>query len=185
MKALALLAVLVPALVASAQEPTPKPAPAKMMVDSAVAKAAKENKSVMVIFHASWCGWCKRLDKWMASPGAKEFFDKEFVVVHLTVLENDPKMKAHENFGGMDYMKAWHGEKAGLPFTAMLDGTGKLVINSNSKSEGKEGNIGCPWAPEEQDWFFGMLAKARPAVSKGVLTSLRDNLQTYVKANGG
>lgn len=161
-----------------------EPRPAKDLIDQAVAKAAKENKSVFVIFHASWCGWCKRLDEWMATPGAKPFFDKEFVVVHLTVQESKGKENL-ENKGGMDYMTKWHGDKAGLPFSAMLDGKGNMIVNSNSKNEGKEGNIGCPWAPEEQEWFFKMLAKARPSASKSDLTALRTHLEAHVKSKGG
>jgi hypothetical protein len=184
MRKLALIALLMIAVVGFTQETSEKPAPAKMVVDTAIAKAAKENKSVFVIFHASWCGWCKQLDKWMATPEAKAFFDKEFVVVHLTVEERGEK-EVLNNPGGMDYKTQWHGAKAGLPFSAMLDSKGKMVINSNSKNDGKEGNIGCPWAPEEQDWFFGMVSKTRPSVSKDALAALRANLVSYVKANGG
>jgi thiol-disulfide isomerase/thioredoxin len=176
------IALLIAAGIASSQTAatSSKPVLAKVIVESAVARAAKEKKSVMVIFHASWCGWCKRLDTWMATPSVKPFFDKEFVVVHLTVMESPDKVNL-ENPGGVDYMKAWHGEKAGLPFTAILDDKGSLVVNSNSKNQGKEGNIGCPWAPEEQDWFFGMVAKARPHVEKGALKGLQANLQAHVK----
>lgn len=157
-----------------------KPAPAKDLLEMAQSKAAKENKSVMVIFHASWCGWCKRLDAWMATPQAKPFFDKEFVVVHLTVQESQGK-EALENPGGMVYMTKWHGDKAGLPFTAILDSKGEMIVNSNSEKDGKEGNIGCPWAPEEQNWFFGMVGKARPNVSKSDLDALKTQLQAHIK----
>lgn len=171
-------------LIGAAYAANETPPPAKTVLTNATRKAATENKSVMVIFHASWCGWCKRLDKWMETPEAKAFFDKEFVVAHLDVLEQ-PDKKNLENEGGEEYMKKWKGEKAGLPFTVILDDKGEMLVNSNSKKEGTEGNIGCPWAPEEQDWFFAMVAKARPGVSKSTLSALRAQLVSFVKANGG
>jgi thiol-disulfide isomerase/thioredoxin len=158
------------------------PPPARTVVANAVEQAKKENKAVMVIFHASWCGWCKRLDAWMAKPDVKSFFDKEFVVVHLTVLENDPKQKVNENAGGVDMMEAWKGKDAGLPFTVMLDGEGKMVANSNTEKDGTAGNIGCPWKAEEQDWFFGMIQKARPTAPKAQIDALRKSIVEFVKA---
>ena len=57
---LALLAILAGRPI-SAQEitarPTAPPRAAQVLVDEAVAKAAVENKGVLVKFGASWCGW--------------------------------------------------------------------------------------------------------------------------------
>lgn len=171
-------------IAAGAHAPIDTPEPAAKVVASAVAQAEKEHKHVMVIFHASWCGWCKRLDGWMATPKAKAFFEKEFVVAHLDVLEQGDKKKL-ENEGGAELMKKWKGENAGLPFTVILNSKGEMVVNSNSEKEGTAGNIGCPWKAEEQDWFFGMIMKARPEIARSTIDDVRATLVDYVKANGG
>ena len=31
-------------------------------------QAKVENKNVFLIFHASWCGWCKKMEKNMDDP---------------------------------------------------------------------------------------------------------------------
>ena len=42
-----------------AQEPVQS---AKEILSEAYSLAAKENKKVFIMFHASWCGWCHRMD---------------------------------------------------------------------------------------------------------------------------
>lgn len=167
---------------AFADQPT-----AKSLVDSAVAKASKENKSVMVMFDASWCGWCKRLDAYLALPKVKEIMEANFVEIRIDVLESDKKEL--ENPGGIDYMKQWKGEGAGLPFTVILDGKGKMVVNSMMEVKGKPTNIGCPWAPEEQDHFFKMIQKARPALLQTQIATLKSELTAFIskteKKGGG
>lgn len=130
------------------------PPPADAVLKDAQAVAKKEGKNVLVIFHASWCGWCKKLDGFLADKAMKPIVEKALVVVHLTVLES-PDKKADENPGGGDLMKRLGGDKAGLPFMAILDPAGKMVINSIAK----EGNTGYPAAPGEIAHFLTMLEK--------------------------
>ena len=132
-----------------------QPEAATAILDKAYKQAKKENKKVFVMFHASWCGWCKKMDNNMNSIALKNYFDQNYVVAHLTVTES-PKNKNLENPGGDLVLKQFNAEKAGLPFFVILDANGKLLEDSfNAKGE----NLGCPSSPEEVTEFTAMLKK--------------------------
>jgi thiol-disulfide isomerase/thioredoxin len=128
--------------------------PATAVMKQAQASAKSTNRNVMVIFHASWCGWCKRLDSFLADPEMGRLMAKQFVIVHLDVQEQ-PDKSSLENPGGETYMEQLKGKNAGLPFFAVVNPAGKMLANSN-KDETK-GNIGYPAAPEEIAHFMKML----------------------------
>src|ERR1700730_10298358 len=67
------------------------PPSADNILKEAYQQAAKENKNVFIIFHASWCGWCHKMDSSMNDEKLKPFFDKNYIVVHLTVDESRDK----------------------------------------------------------------------------------------------
>ena len=77
-----------------------KAAPAKLIIEKAIAEAAKSQKNVFVIFHASWCGWCHKMDNSMNDEKLKDFFTNNYVIVHLTVDESKDN-KDLENPGQM------------------------------------------------------------------------------------
>lgn len=54
-------------------------------------QAKIENKNVFVIFHASWCGWCKKMEKNMDDPKVKSYFDSNYVKTFITVQERAEK----------------------------------------------------------------------------------------------
>jgi thioredoxin-related protein len=58
---------------------------ADSVLKEACSKAANQQKKVMVIFHASWCGWCQKMDASLNDSSIKPFFDKNFVITHLTI----------------------------------------------------------------------------------------------------
>lgn len=153
----------------------PKPAGEVLKVAGAKAKANK--KSVMVIFHASWCGWCHRFDKYLADPAFGDPIKKNFEIVHLVVQES-PDKKALENPGGAEVQTMFGGKDAGLPFMAVTDASGKLLANSNAK-DGKSGNIGCPVTDEEIAHFLKMLERSAPRIS----AEERARLGKWLKAN--
>ncbi len=140
--------------------------PASVVMESARTAAAARHKSIFLIFHASWCGWCKKLDQFIEAPEIKPIIDKYFVLARLTVQEQGAK-KSLDNPGGDEVMAQAGGKDVGLPFFAFLNEEGETIANSIRPGEGKaaDRNIGHPVQPQEVDWFLVMMKKAAPAIS--------------------
>ena len=115
----------------AAMAQTAMPSSESVLTD-AFAKATKENKKVILIFHASWCGWCKKMDASLNDPALKKMFDDNYVITHLDVMEQKEKA-ALENPGSMAVMKKLGGENSGLPYWLVLDAKGNIIAN-NRKS---------------------------------------------------
>jgi thioredoxin-related protein len=150
---------------------------AESLMAQARTQAKAEGKNVLIIFHASWCGWCKRLDEFMAKEEFKPIFDENFVTIHLTVLERKDKMQ-DENPGAMEVM-AWLGGKgAGLPFFGITDAEGRKIINSMRPVPGNESglNTGFPATKEEVAYFIEIMKKAAKKVTPEQLNAIRTEL---------
>lgn len=173
---------------AAKSAPVAKPAPAAQLLASAQKRAAKEHKTVLVIFHASWCGLCKRLENVIGMPQYKNLFTDNYVVVPLDVSEHGGK-KALENPGADKAMADLGGARFGLPFYAVLSANGKQLASSNALpgANGTMENIGYPIAPQEIAAFDGLLKKTAPKMNEVA----REGLITYLtetspqRANAG
>lgn len=128
---------------------------AASVLEVAYKQAAKENKKVMLIFHASWCGWCRKMDASLADPSVKNYFNKNYVIVHLTVHESKGK-EAMENPGALDFLTKMGGEGQGLPYWFVLDKSGNKLADSQV-TPGV--NSGCPASKEEVQHFIDVLRK--------------------------
>ena len=168
--------------------PAAKPAPAAQLVGAAQKRAGKEHKAVLVMFHASWCGWCHRLTDMMDKPQYKKLFADNYVVVSLDVSENGEK-KALENPGAVKVMADLGGGLSGLPFYAFVSSKGKQLGNSNAvpSPSGILQNIGYPSAPQEIAAFDELLKKTAPKMD----VKARESLIAYLtesspqRNNGG
>ena len=137
-----------------------KIAPAELIMRDALGKAANTKKNVFIIFHASWCGWCHKMDNSMNDEKLKSFFDNNYVVIHLTVDETRDK-KELENPGAAELRKKYNGEQQGLPYWFILDAKGSFLADSRFKPGNmiNATNIGCPAGNEEVNYFVGVLKK--------------------------
>jgi thiol:disulfide interchange protein len=160
------------------------PAPTATLLQAAQQKAAKQNKAVLVMFHASWCGWCKRLEAVMSRPEFKKMFEDNYTLVNLDVLEQKDKKVTLENPGGVEYMKELGGETSGLPYYAFLDAKGKKLADSNVMPT-QNPNIGYPGEPAEIEAFMALIQKTAPHWSEADRAKLKDYLvQNAPKSNG-
>ena len=149
---------LIVSMSALAQKPS-----AEQVLKQASGQAAKENKNVMVIFHASWCGWCHRMDTSLNDPSVKKFFDDNYVITHLTVMESRDK-KDLENPGAEAFLEKHNGKDQGIPFWLVFDSKGKLLADAlipppANNPAAKPNNSGCPATAEEVEHFIQVLRK--------------------------
>lgn len=129
----------------------------------AVVDAGQQNKKVLLIFHASWCGWCHKMDTSLNDITVKKFFDDNFVITHITVKESKEKEKL-ENAGGYEMMQKYNGTDQGLPYWIILDKDYNLLFDSQVRKKQPDGsvkgqNVGCPASQPEVDMFIDVLKK--------------------------
>jgi len=138
------------------------PQSADEIMTAAFRTASKENKKVFIIFHASWCGWCHKMDSSMNDATCKKFFDDNFVVRHLDVDEYKEQNKVLQNPGADAWRTKYHGDSVGIPFWLVFDKDGKLLADSKLRPDGalsdlSGDNVGCPAEEKEVDYFLKVL----------------------------
>lgn len=163
---LAALALTLPAAAAPVDPPqasaaaaAARPEAADVLLKRAQAEAKKHRRAVFVRFTASWCGWCRLMEKTLDEPEVRKIFERHYVVVTLDVLEQGAK-KALENPGGEAVLEALGGKGGGIPFWAALDASGKKLMDANLMPGNQ--NVGCPATPEEIVAFGEFLKKTAP-----------------------
>jgi thioredoxin-related protein len=135
--------------------------PAEKILKETIKQAKKEHKKAFIIFHASWCTWCKKLDKSMNDEACKALFDKSYVINHIVVLERKEQENLN-NPGSMDMLIKYKGDKGGIPFFLIFDENGKLITDSKMRAEGillddTGSNMGCPSTDKEIADFVSKL----------------------------
>ncbi|HEX7844192.1 MAG TPA: thioredoxin family protein [Chitinophagaceae bacterium] len=139
-----------------------QPASAETILKEAYKQAATQKKNVFVLFHASWCGWCHKMDTAMNDPKVKKLFTDNYVIEHLVVYESKSK-KQLENPGAEDLLKKHYGNDKGIPYWLVFDAKGNLLADSKERAEngGPEtgDNVGCPASEKEVAYFINVLKK--------------------------
>ncbi|MFI5185180.1 MAG: thioredoxin family protein [Chitinophagales bacterium] len=140
-----------------------KPLSANEILQNALRQASQEKKNVLIIFHASWCGWCHKMDSSINDQSCKKFFDDNYVIRHLVVDETRDK-KNLENPGANELRLKYHGNDEGIPFWLIFDKDGNLLADSQIRPEDanpdtKGENVGCPAVEKEVNYFIEVLKK--------------------------
>jgi thioredoxin-related protein len=141
----------------------PGPLSATEIMREAMQTAVKQNKNVFIIFDASWCGWCHKMDTAINDKTCKDFFYKNYVIRHIVVDESRGS-KYLENPGGDELRTQYHGDGEGIPFWLIFDKDGKLLADSQMRPTGadldtKGENAGCPATEKEVAYFIEVLKK--------------------------
>src|SRR6188472_2400927 len=138
------------------------PLSSEEIMKEAFTSAKKQNKKVLVMFHASWCGWCHKMDTSLNDASVKKFFDDNFVIRHLVVFESKGKENL-ENPGALEMLAKHDGKDEGIPFWLIFDKSENFQADSRMKETvngvGKLQNTGCPASEKEVDYFIGVLTR--------------------------
>jgi hypothetical protein len=84
------------------------------------------------MFHASWCGWCHKMDTSLNDASVKKFFDDNFVIRHLVVFESKGKENL-ENPGALEMLTKYDGKDQGIPFWLIFDKDENFLADSRMK----------------------------------------------------
>jgi hypothetical protein len=102
----------------------PAEADARVEIRSAVARAAKSRKRVLVVFGADWCYDCHVLDKAFRRSDIASLLNPNYEVVHVDVGEGNKNQ---------DLMTQYDVPmKRGIPALAVLDSSGKLLYSQKN-----------------------------------------------------
>lgn len=123
------LMLLLAAAGASAQ--TSRPEQAQAILSAAMKQAETSNRTIFLIFQASWCDWCDRFNAALETPEVREVIDESYVIARIDVMEFGENRSALENPGGREIMSALGGATSPLPFYAFLDSSGRKLADSN------------------------------------------------------
>lgn len=140
------------------------PLKADAVLEAALAEASKSDRCVFLHFGAPWCGWCLKLDAWLARPEIAKVFGKDYVDVKIDM---DRMTGAKEVFSRFNASG-----KGGIPWFVILDAKGQPIATS----DGPKGNIGYPGNEDEIEHFAKMLISTKKHLADSDIASLKKSL---------
>ncbi len=145
------------------------PQNARAVLQAALDRAASEDKKVFLTFGAPWCGWCHKLEDFLARPEISAILAHDFVVL---------KVDVDRMTSGKDVMKKYRPEESGgIPWFTVLDAKGDKLATSDLL-EGRNKNIGYPAEPKEINAFMSMIEGQARRIEPGQIAELRKELET-------
>ncbi len=110
----------------------PDPAEARADLKTALAKAAREKKRVLVVFGGNWCYDCHVLDATFHSRAFAPLVQNDYVVLHINIGDEG---KENNDLAASMGVNLDHG----VPSLAVLDPDGKVVVaQQNGEFEATE-----------------------------------------------
>lgn len=162
-----------------------KPLSTDNILNEARTKAGTENKKVFVIFHASWCGWCHKMEAAINDQLVKKYFDDNYIIRYLTVYESAGK-ESLENPGALELLKRYKGNDLGIPYWLVFDKDGNLLADSKARQSGggleTGDNTGCPAGEQEVAHFINVL-KQTSALNDTELAVIEKRFLQNAQAN--
>jgi len=154
------------------------------ILKTAQAKAAGQNKSILLIFGASWCEACHQLDTFLSLPDIAPIIDQHFVVAHITFGEAAAGHRDWDTPGSDSLIIKYGGMsssgRVSLPFIAVIDAKAKLLANSEISSKDDKESTGFPTEPAEVKAFLAMLQKGAPDLTADDIHKIEAGLQQAV-----
>ena len=117
--------------------------------DEGLAKAKKEKKHVMVHFYATWCGWCKRMDKLtFDNEEIRKMLNGDFVAVKVNA-ESADKVKVDGKDVTLRQVAGMYNARA-YPDTWFLKPTGERIGERKGYVEADEFQYILKWVKDDQ-----------------------------------
>jgi hypothetical protein len=145
---------------------------AEEVLRGALGRAASHDKKLFLTFGAPGCGWCHRLEDFLARPDIAAILDRDFVVLKIDI----DRMTR-----GKDVMEKYRPEESrrseGIPWYVVIDTKGDKRATSDLLP-GQVKNIGYPGEPEGIDAFMSLIKAESQWIEPGQLAQLREELET-------